>query len=45
MILIFAIFSGFLKMFVIFWGFLGLSVKKLPLGFGKGIDYRLLHSF
>ena len=45
MILIFAIFSGFLKMFVIFWYFLGLSVKKPPLGSDKGIDDNYLHSF
>ena len=45
MILIFAIFSGILKMFVNFGVFLGLGVKKPPLGFDKAIDDRLLHSF
>ena len=45
MILIFAIFSDILKIFSFFEFFVALGVKKPPLGFDKGIDHRLLHSF
>ena len=45
MIMIFAIFFRFFENFCHFLSFLGVGVKKLPLGFDKGFDDRLLHSF
>ena len=45
MILIFAFFSGFLKIVCHFLSFLALDVKKPPIGFDKGFCDRLLLSF
>ena len=45
MILIFAIFFRFFENFCHFLSFLALVVTKPHLGFNKGLDDRLLHSF
>ena len=43
--LIFLIFFRFFDNFCHFLSFLALGVMKPPLGFDKGLDDRLLHSF